>query len=794
MSSASNTSLQASFTGSSFSAGVSGANMAGGTDPTTSTASLTTPWTTLYAYDTLGNLTCVEQHGGVSGTGCSSPESSDASSPWRVRRFTYNSLSDLITAKNPESGTISYNYNDDGVLTSKTDARGITVTYDPADSPIDELHRVTKKTYSNSDPAVVYSYDNPAVPESIGRRTGMTDASGSTAWTYDDMGRVLTENRTILGVTKATSMQYSVGGFLEKLTYPTGSVVQMTPSGAGHELDAKDLTHGINYATGAKYAPGGQLTDVSVGGVINGKFSFNSRTQPIHLIYTTGALPSATELAAGSCATSAVGTLMDRVYGFASGTANNGNVLTIKNCRDFNRGQTFSYDALNRISRAITSGPNWGESFTIDAWGNLTNRTQLPGKISYEPFNAAPAGADPTPLSHNQLVGYAYDAAGNMLTGPSGASTIAYDAENRISTAGIWSYVYDGEGTRAAKASSGVVSKIYWRGGGSDVLGESDGPGSFTEEYVFFNGRRIGRRDVATGGVEYYLSDHLGTASVIATNLGGNKEESDYYPFGGEIPISGADSNNYKFTTKERDSETGFDYFGARYYVSSIGRWMNPDWADKPEPVPYSSLDNSQSLNLYVYVLNNPLSKADPDGHCCEWAKQQVQVAQRWTADHPRTMMAAKAVGTGLATAAVVTVVVVSAPVSVPATLLTGAAMMGAAGGTVATVTLATGAITGNTKGINDAAEAVQTVSNVAGLAVTVGSGSLEKGSKAAAASDLVTGGKDALGHVDKDVAAAGKLASGLVHAGGAQTAASAAQTLTKPQGPEKKETDQKEK
>jgi hypothetical protein len=42
---------------------------------------------------------------------------------------------------------------------------------------------------------------------------------------------------------------------------------------------------------------------------------------------------------------------------------------------------------------------------------------------------------------------------------------------------------------------------------------------------------------------------------------------------------------------------------------------MSPDWADKPEAVPYSSLENPQSLNLYGYVLNNPLSKADPDGH-----------------------------------------------------------------------------------------------------------------------------------------------------------------------------------
>ncbi len=71
-----------------------------------------------------------------------------------------------------------------------------------------------------------------------------------------------------------------------------------------------------------------------------------------------------------------------------------------------------------------------------------------------------------------------------------------------------------------------------------------------------------------------------------------------------------------RFTCKERDTESGLDYFGARYYASSMGRWMSPDWADKPEAVPYSSLDNPQSLNLYGYVGNNPLSHADADGHC----------------------------------------------------------------------------------------------------------------------------------------------------------------------------------
>ena len=71
-----------------------------------------------------------------------------------------------------------------------------------------------------------------------------------------------------------------------------------------------------------------------------------------------------------------------------------------------------------------------------------------------------------------------------------------------------------------------------------------------------------------------------------------------------------------RYTGKERDTESGLDYFGARYYSSVIGRFSSPDWAAKPEAVPYSSLGDPQSLNLYTYVGNNPLSKADADGHC----------------------------------------------------------------------------------------------------------------------------------------------------------------------------------
>ena len=69
------------------------------------------------------------------------------------------------------------------------------------------------------------------------------------------------------------------------------------------------------------------------------------------------------------------------------------------------------------------------------------------------------------------------------------------------------------------------------------------------------------------------------------------------------------------FTGKERDAESGNDYFGARYYASSMGRFMSPD----PSQLDYADPTNPQSLNLYAYVLNNPLIHIDPDGLRCVW-------------------------------------------------------------------------------------------------------------------------------------------------------------------------------
>jgi len=200
-----------------------------------------------------------------------------------------------------------------------------------------------------------------------------------------------------------------------------------------------------------------------------------------------------------------------------------------------------------------------------------------------------------------------------------GSATYVYDADNRLTATAGNTYLYDADGERVKKCSNSNCSAgtLYWRNTAGEALVETSVGGSSTEEYIFFNGSRTARHDIAANIVHYYFADHLGSAAVVTSATGMVQSESDYYPYGGEILITTGDSNNYKFTGKERDSESGLDYFGARYDASSMGRFMTPDWSAKIEPVPYSKLDNPQSLNLYSYVLNNPLSNIDTDGHAC---------------------------------------------------------------------------------------------------------------------------------------------------------------------------------
>lgn len=114
-----------------------------------------------------------------------------------------------------------------------------------------------------------------------------------------------------------------------------------------------------------------------------------------------------------------------------------------------------------------------------------------------------------------------------------------------------------------------------------------------------------------------------GSVRLVMDENGGVVARHDYLPFGEEVAAgsagrntqwgSGNDTVAQKFTGKERDAESGLDYFGARYYGSALGRFTSTD-PENAGADPY----NPQSWNAYSYVLNNPLTNIDPFGQSCQ--------------------------------------------------------------------------------------------------------------------------------------------------------------------------------
>ena len=597
---------------------------------------------TEYQYNLLDNLLCAVQKGTDTATftNCAS-----APSTWRPRSFAYDSLSRLSSATNPESGTITYSYDNNGNLASKgaplpnSSTGTVTTNYQ-----YDVLNRLTGKTYTGMTmPNLQYGYDGatpsgctPAPPSltdtyKVGRRTWMCDGSGATSWSHDKMGRVLSEKQTqtIRGgtnVTKTASYDYNLDGSPKTITYPSGNVVNYTIGAAGRVTKVSDSSNSyVGYSgNSATYTPGGSLAAMTNGhttsftGIVSSN-SYNNRLQPAVL---SAATPTQT--------------VFSLSYGFNPGN-DNGNVQQIANNLDSARSTAFTYDPLNRISQANTTTTTgtkcWGEGYTIDPWSNLTNIAGVSG------MTGCNTESQNVPVSaNNRITGWCYDGAGNLLDMGSCAplaQSFVYDADGHLQSppAGpsptlTYTYYYDGDGNRVQKCNANpctsgtTVGTLYWLGAGGEVLNESGRTGTMQEEYVYFNGQRIARRDLPSGNVHYYFSNHLGSASMITDSSGNIQQQTDYYPYGGIAYNAGADANRYKFTGKERDSESNLDMFGARYYGSSLGRFMTPDWAEKPTNVPYANFGNPQSLNLYSYVQNNPTTTGDPDGHCCEAVAQ----------------------------------------------------------------------------------------------------------------------------------------------------------------------------
>jgi len=236
--------------------------------------------------------------------------------------------------------------------------------------------------------------------------------------------------------------------------------------------------------------------------------------------------------------------------------------------------------------------------------------------LSHGTEQTATVGSCPQPQltfnTNNQITspGYSYDAAGNMTHDAS--HSYSYDAEDRITQVDggtTASYAYDAFGNRVQKVAAGVTTNYFYNLA-NQIVAEQTTAG-WSVGYVYFDGESVAQ--YANSTTLFTHCDHVDSAHLMTNMSAGVYDNYDYLPFGEQT--AGGTGTTHKFEGKERDAETSNDDFGARYYSSSIGRFMSADWSAVPAPVPYANLTNPQTLNLYAMVNDNPVSFADLDGH-----------------------------------------------------------------------------------------------------------------------------------------------------------------------------------
>ncbi|MCD9189175.1 MAG: hypothetical protein LUM44_22355 [Pyrinomonadaceae bacterium] len=576
---------------------------------------------TYYDYDALSNLTKVRQGGTYA-------------NPQQQRTFAYDNLSRLLTANNPESGAISYVYDANGNLTQKTDARQVVANYS-----YDALNRVTSRSYANEPSGqrttlpVTYVYENNAIAYSKGKLTKVITGNVNSPFAvteyqeFDSMGRVKRSQQTTDGTAyNPMEYTYNLSGALVEQKYPSGRVVKNTLDNDG-DLSIVQSRRNQNaglvaYAKHFTYTAAGAVSSMQFGNGAWESTVFNSRLQP-------------TQIALGSVQNGTNKLKLDFTYNTTTnGTPNadnNGNVLsqTITTPSETRLGvtysaftavQTYQYDALNRIKEAeekIGTNQQWKQTFIYDRYGNRTfdegsvsgqyKTTTLPRNCGTAP-NLVCAKDNPHAIaSNNKLQGIEYDSAGNTRTDLDNRR-FTYDGENKQIkvettdgsgnvTGTLGEYFYDGDGKRVKKVS---FESSQW----ITTIFVYEASGKMVAEYS--------TQTSTTPQVSYLTNDHLGSPRVNTDAVGNVTARHDYQPFGEEVQRAshGTDQIRQKFTSYERDNESGLDYAQARYYSNQHGRFTLVD----PIMMTKKRLRDPQSINLYSYSRNNPLKYVDPTG------------------------------------------------------------------------------------------------------------------------------------------------------------------------------------
>ena len=385
-------------------------------------------------------------------------------------------------------------------------------------------------------------------------------------WTYDNEGHM---TDVIYPSWKGCSTCSIVSGSHYTFAYDNmGRMNTMTDT-----VNTRTLVSGMTYGVANEVQ---QMTSGYTTGVNSETRTYNSMFQ-------------LTQLQVGSSA-------LNIQYAY-SATQNNGKITSQS---DVISGEqiAYTYDALNRLASAQTTqtgGTQWGQSYTYDGFGNLTDQTVIKGSAPdvHVAYNA----------SNNRQTGDTADANGNIGSG------YIYDMDNRLVQPGSSStahYGYDAGNKRVWRGDTGTgMDEIaFWAGqklATYQVSTDSSGVYfTLTSTNVYFGGKLISKGTYNSFGT----GDCVNLTPVVADRLG---SIGKFYPYGTERP-SATGNDKEKFTGYFRDASTGLDYADQRYEQPGGGRFMTPDSA------PSAKLTDPGSWNKYAYTGGDPINRADPTG------------------------------------------------------------------------------------------------------------------------------------------------------------------------------------
>jgi len=591
----------------------------------------------LYTYDGFGNLLEMVDSAGNTTT------------------MEYDLRGRKTSMTDPDMGTTTYRYNAIGELLRQQDAKNQVVTLS-----YDALGRMIERRESEG--TSTWTYDTQS--HAIGKLATVSGPNGYTErYLYDEFGRPSESITTIDSQNYPVRTTYDQYSRVDTVTYPTGFAIKNLYNEHGYLSEVRRASDNTLYWQANVINARGQIETETLGNELATNRRYDAQRGYIDTIQTTR--PNNNTV------------VQNLAYDFDS----LGNLVSRSDNRQ-NRSETFLYDSLNRLTNATVSGQQ-AKTAQYDELGNITFRSDV-GSYTYAQNGAGPHAV--TSISGVNSNTYTYDANGNRISSSSG--TIAYTSFNLPHTItegnNEVSFTYGPDHNRYKKEvnKNGIIATTIYIGGLYEIE-TSATQSQVTRKHYISNGNgaiAIFITELDNSQRTLYLhKDHLGSIDTITDDTGNVVERPSYDAWGKRRNADWSDATttlssqvNRGFTGHEQLDEVGLIHMNGRVYDPQIGRFLSADpFVQAP--------DNTQSLNRYSYVLNNPLSYTDSTGFFLDGLVD-------WFKDNWRSVVAAVVtIATGGWGAGVLVPFLGFAAVSASAAIVAGATM-GFVGGVTGTL------------------------------------------------------------------------------------------------------------